>query len=99
VQGNEVFVPELIRFVDDRVRRRAHRTRDHPERPGYVLLVPGLRRFELVRAGAGDAPRATWAFVSQSARTGRSGFFCSAWRKLRDAPDDSQILRRASQSC
>jgi hypothetical protein len=91
--GSEVHIPDLIRFVDERV------PSDAPlalaitaSNPGYVLLGPGLdRRFALLGSGAVDAPDATWAFVIPSA----DGNLCSGWRRLDDSPADWSVYRRA----
>ena len=82
-QGREVFVPELIRFVDERVPADARVALGiTPSDPGYVVLGPALdRRLVSLGTGALDTPGATWAFVSPC-RSPVSPRLCGAWRRL-----------------
>ena len=96
-QGREVFVPELIRFVDERVPVDARIALGiTPSDPGYVLLGPGLRRFALASAEDVDRSLATWLFVSPSASAPR---LCAAWRRLPATPDRWAVFRRPSSRC
>ena len=97
--GSEVHVPGLIRFVDGRVPSDASLALSiTPSDPGFVLLGPRLdRRFELLDSGAGDAPDATWAFVSPSARASLAPELCGAWRPLDESPSDWSVYRRAER--
>ena len=98
-QGREVFVPELIRFVDERVPADARVALGiTASDPGYVLLGPTLDR-RLVALGTGvlSAPGATWAFVSPSAR--RSTRLCEGWRRLAERPSGWEVYRRPAGRC
>jgi len=98
--GSELPVPELIRFVDERVPAGARLALAiTPSDPGYVLVGPGLRRFELLGAGARDASRASWAFVSPGARASRPPRLCGAWRRLDARPAGWEAYRRARARC
>ena len=99
-QGREVFVPELIRFVDERVPRDARiGLAITPSDPGYVLLGQGLRRFELLPRGRVDAPAAAWVFASGSARSPGRPELCSAWNRLAVEPDGWTVYRRIAARC
>ncbi len=64
-----MHVPDLIRFVDERVPDDARiALAITASDPGYVLLGPRLRRFDLLSAQASDAPGASWLFVSPLSR-------------------------------
>jgi hypothetical protein len=98
-QGREVFVPELIRFVDERVPTDARvGVAITPSDPGYVLLGPALdRRLVSLGTGALDTPGATWAFVSPSARG--STRHCAAWQRLPVRPSSWDVYRRPAGRC
>ena len=98
-QGREVFVPELIRFVDERVPADALVALGvTPSDPGYVVLGPALdRRLVALGTGALDASGATWAFVSPSARP--STRLCAAWRRLPVRPSGWDVHRRPAGRC
>lgn len=100
-QGREVFVPELIRLVDDRVARDARiGLAITPSDSGYVLLGSGLdRRFNLLPWGTVDASRATWAFASSSARSPGRPELCARWRRLAEKPDGWTVYRRSPGRC
>jgi hypothetical protein len=65
-QGREVLVPDLIRFVDERVPADADiALAITPSDPGYVVLGPGLDRHPVSLGPANiDRPGPTWALVS-----------------------------------
>jgi hypothetical protein len=96
-QGAEVHVPELIRFVDARVPTDARVGLSMtPSDVGYVFFGPRLdRRLDLLRAGARDAPGASWVFVSPAARTTNAPRLCAGWRRLGDEPDGWSVYRRS----
>ena len=99
-QGREVFVPELIRFVDARVPSGARiALAITPSDPGYVLLGSGLRRFELVRVGVRDVPRADWILASGNAQTSARLTPCAAWRPITVEPNGWAVYRRAAARC
>ena len=98
-QGREVFVPELIRFVDKRVPADARVALGiTASDPGYVLLGRTLDR-RLVALGTGtlSAPGATWAFVSPSAR--RSARLCAGWRRFAERPSGWEVYGRPAGRC
>jgi hypothetical protein len=99
--GSEVHVPELIRFVDERVPSDASlAVAMTASDPGYVLLGPGLdRRFELLRPSASDASGATWAFVSPSARRSLAPRLCDAWQRSAESPAGWEVYRRSPSGC
>ena len=85
--GSEVHVPDLIRFVDERVPDDARiALAITASDPGYVLLGPRLRRFDLLSAQASDAPGASWLFVSPLSRAGGAPRLCGAWERVRRRP-------------
>lgn len=100
-QGSELHVPDLIRFVDERVPADARVALGlTASDAGYVFFGPRLdRRLDLLRAGATDAPRASWAFVSPSARTVRSAALCARWQRLAAEPSGWTVYRRALGRC
>ena len=59
-------MPDLIRFVDERVPADARvALAITPSDVGYPFFGPALdRRLDLLVAGSDDAPGATWAFVN-----------------------------------
>ena len=90
--GSEVHVPDLIRFVDERVPDDARiALAITASDPGYVLLGPRLRRFELLSARASDAPRASVGVRQPAiARERRT----TALRRLGAKPRGAQWLGR-----
>ncbi len=94
--GSEIRAEELIRFVDDRIPSDAPLALAiTPSDPGYVLLGPPLdRAFELLPAGAVDAPGAGWAIVSAGARTSLAPRLCKAWRPVDEPPPGWRVFRR-----
>ena len=99
-QGKEVFVPELIRLVDERVPAGARiGLAITPSDPGYVVLGRGLRRFELFPSGRSDAPGASWVFASASARSPGRPKLCAAWSTLAAEPDGWTVYRRVAPRC
>jgi hypothetical protein len=97
-QGDELHVPELVRFVDDRVPPDARvALRITASDAGYVFFGRGLdRRLDLLRAGATDAPSATWAFVSPSAERPT---LCGSWKRLADEPSGWTVYHRTRRGC
>jgi hypothetical protein len=95
-QGNEVHVPDLIRFVDEQVPSTAGiGLAITPSDPGYVFFGPDLdRRLELLVPGAADAPDAQWVFVSPGAYRSRGPRLCPTWKQLSKMPDGWHIYRR-----
>ena len=99
-QGREVFVPELIRFVDERVPDDARiGLAITPSDAGYVVLGSSLRRFELLPSGRVDAPAAAWVFASGSARSPGRPELCSAWNRLAAEPNGWTVYRRVAARC
>jgi hypothetical protein len=100
-QGNEVHVPELIRFVDERVPSDARvALAITASDPGYVFLGPGLdRRLDLLPSVARDAPAATWAFVSPSGRSAVAPSLCAAWKRQSAHPSGWDVYRRGPGRC
>lgn len=101
-QGSEVHVPDLIRFVDERVPENARiGLAITPSDPGYVFFGPALdRRLDLLRAGARDAPSAAWAFVSPAGRSSLAPRLCPAWQREAARPSGWEVYRRApGRSC
>ena len=99
-QGREVFVPELIRFVDERVPADARgRARDHAERP-RVRRSSGPR-------STGASSRSAPARSTRRARPGRSSVrlpaastrLCAAWRRLPVRPSGWDVHRRPAGRC
>lgn len=98
--GREVHVPDLIRFVDDRVPSGARLgIAVTASDPGYVLLGRGLRPFALLHGGETDAPGATWAFVSPLAGSTAAPRLCAAWRRLAERPGGWDVYRRSGARC
>ena len=100
-QGGEVHVPDLIRFVDERVPPDARvALAITPSDPGYVFLGRGLdRRLDLLRAGATDAPDAAWAFVSPTGRSALAPRLCPAWERQSAPPSGWDVYRRVRNRC
>ena len=101
-QGSEVHVPDLIRFVDERVSDAARiGLAITASDPGYVFFGPALdRRLDLLRPGAADAPNAAWAFVSPTGRSSLAPRLCPAWRREAARPSGWEVYRRApGRSC
>jgi len=98
-QGFEVHVPELVRYVDGHVPSDATLgLAVTPSDPAYVFLGRDLdRRLDLLDPGASDAPQATWAFVSPTARSQVAPRLCAGWRKLGVAPSGWEVYRRAGR--
>ena len=98
--GSEVHVPDLIRFVDERVPDDARiALAITASDPGYVLLGPRLRRFDLLSAQASDAPGASWLFVSPLSRASGTPRPCGAWERSREAPNGWAAYRRVRPRC
>ena len=98
--GGEVHVPDLIRFVDERVPDDARvALAITASDPGYVLLGRDLRPFSLLAAGARDAPRASWAFVSPGARGTAAPRLCGAWERQGESPGGWDAYRRVRPRC
>jgi hypothetical protein len=98
--GSEVHVPDLIRFVDDRVPDDARiGLAITASDPGYVLLGPRLRRFEMLSAQASDVPGASWVFVSPLSRANGTARLCGAWERSREAPNGWAAYRRVRPRC
>ena len=92
--GSEVHVPDLIRFVDERVPDDARvALAITASDPGYVVLGRALRPFGFQPP---DVPGATWAFVSPNAG---SPSLCAAWRRLGETPSGWRVLRRPAGHC
>ncbi len=100
-QGSELHVPDLIRFVDERVPADARVALGiTASDAGYVFFGPGLdRRLDLISARVTDAPRATWAFVSPSSGTVRSSAPCARWTRLATEPSGWTVYHRAAGRC
>ena len=98
-QGSEVHVPDLVRYVDQRVPSDARVALGITSSdPGYVFFGPGLdRRLDLLPRGASDAPRATWAFVSPVGRSAIAPRLCGGW--TRTAGVDGWRVYRRSRAC
>jgi Glycosyltransferase family 87 len=94
-QGEEVHVPELIRYVDEEVPADARVALGiTPSDPAYIFFGRDLdRRLDLLRPGGVDAERATWAFVSPSGRS-LGTRLCAAWRRLAERPSGWNVYRR-----
>ncbi len=98
--GREVHVPELIRFVDERIPDDARvALAITASDPGYVLLGRDLRPFTLLRAGARDAPGAGWAFVSPGAGGHAAPRLCGAWERQEESPGGWDAYRRVRPRC
>ena len=98
--GSEVHVPDLIRFVDERVPDDARiALAITASDPGYVLLGPRLRRFDLLSAQASDAPEASWVFVSPLSRASGAPRLCGAWERSQEAPNGWAAYRRVRPRC
>jgi 4-amino-4-deoxy-L-arabinose transferase-like glycosyltransferase len=98
--GSEVHVPDLIRFVDERVPDDARvALAITASDPGYVLLGRRLRGFDLIPPGVRDVPGATWAFVSPLARRRFSGQLCPAWERQAESPGGWDVYRRMRTRC
>ena len=98
--GSEVHVPYLLRFVDEQVPDDARiALAITASDPGYVLLGPRLRRFDLLPAQASDAPGASWMFVSPLARANGTPPPCGAWERSRQAPNGWAAYRRVRPRC
>ena len=83
-----MHVPDLIRFVDEQVPDDARiALAITASYPGYVLLGPRLRRFDLLSPQASDAPGASWMFVSPLSRASGTPPPCGAWERSRQAPE------------
>jgi len=100
-QGSELHVPELIRFVDERVPPHARvALAITASDAGYPFFGPGLdRRLDLLGRGTSDAPHATWAFVSLSARSAGRAALCARWRPLAAEPSGWRVYRRVPGVC
>ena len=97
--GSEVHVPDLIRFVDERVPDEARvALAITASDPGYVLLGRDLRPFTLLRAGARTPRGASWAFVSPGARGDAAPRLCAAWERQR-SPGGWDAYRRVRPRC
>ena len=100
-QGSELHVPDLIRFVDQRVPADARVALGiTASDAGYPFFGPRLdRRLDLLGETARDAPAATWAFVSPSARSAGLAEPCARWRRVAAEPSGWQVYRRAPGAC
>jgi hypothetical protein len=100
-QGKELHVPDLIRFVDERVPADARvALAITPSDAGYPFFGPALdRRLDLLAAGAEDASGSTWAFVSPSAASSASPALCTRWRSLTERPSGWRVYRRSPGAC
>jgi 4-amino-4-deoxy-L-arabinose transferase-like glycosyltransferase len=100
-QGDEVHIPDLIRYVDEQVPDDARVALGiTPGDAAYVVFGPRLdRRLDLLRPGEADAPRATWALVSPSGRDALAPRLCGAWRRLPARPSGWEAYRRVRDRC
>jgi hypothetical protein len=100
-QGGELHVPDLVRFVDERVPVGARIALGMTASDaGYAFFGPGLdRRLDLLTTGAPDAEHATWAFVSPSARSVRNAALCARWHRLDAEPSGWRVYRRKAGRC
>jgi len=100
-QGDELHVPDLIRFVDERVPTDARLgIAITASDAGYPFFGSGLdRRLDLVGAGARDAPHASWAFVSPGAAPSARPALCDRWRRMTVEPSGWQVYRRSPGRC
>ena len=100
-QGDELHVPDLIRFVDERVPSNARLgLAITASDAGYPFFGRGLgRRLDLLAAGSRDAPHATWAFVSPGAASSAPPALCDRWRPVAAEPSGWRVYRRAPGSC
>ena len=81
-QGDELHVPDLIRFVDERVPPDARaRPRDHGRATPAIVFFgrrPRPPPRPARRAGLATRPSATWAFVSPGAASSAAPALCDA---------------------
>jgi hypothetical protein len=100
-QGGELHIPDLVRFVDERVPAGARIALGiTASDAGYPFFGRDLdRRLDLLTAGATDAQHATWAFVSPSARSVRKAALCARWHRLDAEPSRWWVYRRTAGRC
>jgi hypothetical protein len=100
-QGDELHVPDLVRFVDTRVPAAARvGLALTASDAGYPFFGPALdRRLDLLGAGARDAPAATWAFVSPSAASAAPPALCGRWHPVGAALSGWRVYRRSPGTC
>ena len=100
-QGDELHVPDLIRFVDERVPSDARLgLAITASDAGYPFFGRGLdRRLDLLAAGSRDAPRATWAFVSPGAASSAAPALCGRWKPVAADSSGWRVYRRSPGAC